>query len=256
MRMPRVFHVDDEPTYRSLVRVVLSEANPDYEFVGQASDGAEAIELAPAAKPDLVLLDIHMSGMNGLEALPRLRELLPDARIVALSTVWRHWFAHHFRTLGGDAFLEKPRNVMRLPALLDAVLSDRPDPLDVAEEMFHAWWGGEQDRSWALFTDDASFTLLDGPELAGVEAVRAHLENLPDENRRGTARAVKMIALDDTVVIEATAELPRGDVRERFPIAWELHVTTEGRIDRIRALRSWSDARRSAGLTGNVEPTA
>src|SRR3954453_22669245 len=102
--MPRVFHADDEPTYRSLVRVVLSEADADYEFVGEATDGAEAIELAPAARPDLILLDIHMPGMNGLEALPRLRELLPDAKIVALSTGWGHSFAPHFRTLGGDAF--------------------------------------------------------------------------------------------------------------------------------------------------------
>jgi CheY-like chemotaxis protein len=254
--MPRVFHVDDEPTYRSLVRVVLGEADASYEFVGEASDGAEAIELAPAAKPDLVLLDIHMSGMNGLEALPRLRELLPEAKIVALSTVWRHSFAHHFRTLGGDAFLEKPRNVMRLPALLDAVLADRPDPLDVAEEMFHTWWSGERERSWALFADDASFTLLDGPELVGVDAVRSHLDGLPDEDRRGTARAVKMSALEDTVVIEATAELPRGDVRERFPVAWVMHVTAEGRIDSIRSYRSWSEGRRAAGLAGNVEPTA
>src|SRR3954469_9505228 len=137
--MPRVFHADDEPTYRSLVRVVLTEAEEDYDFVGQASDGAEAIEPPPAAKPDLVLLDIHMPGVNGLEALPRLRELLPDAKIVALTTVWRHSFAQPFRTLGGDAFLEKPRNVLRLPAMLAAVLADRPDPLDVAEEMFHSW---------------------------------------------------------------------------------------------------------------------
>jgi uncharacterized protein (TIGR02246 family) len=194
--------------------------------------------------------------MNGLEALPRLRELLPEAKIVALTTVWRHSFAQHFRTLGGDAFLEKPRNVMRLPAMLDAVMTDRVDPLDVAEEMFHTWWSGEQERSWSLFTDDASFTLIDGPELVGVDAVRAHLESLPDEDRRGTARAVKMLALGDDVVIEATAERPRGGVRERFPVAWVLHVTEEGRIDRIHAYSSWSAGRRAVGLFGNVEPTA
>src|SRR3954452_7627579 len=253
--MPRFFHVDDEPTYRSLVRVVLGESD-DYEFVGEASDGAEAIAEAPAAKPDLILLDIHMPGMNGLEALPRLREALPDAKIVALTTVWRHSFAQHFRTLGGDAFLEKPRNVMRLREMLDAVLANRPDPLDVAEEMFHTWWAGERERSWAAFTDDASFQLLDGPQVVGVDAMRAHLDQLPEENRRGTARAVKMSAVGDQVVIEATAERPLGEVRERFPIAWTLHVTDEGRIDSIRAFRSWSRARREAGLVENVEPTA
>ena len=253
--MPRFFHVDDDPTYRSLVRVILKEGDSPYECVGEASDGAEALALAPAARPDVVLLDIHMPGMNGLEALPQLRAALPDAKIVALTTVWRHSFAQHFKTLGGDAFLEKPRNVMRLPEMLDAVLADRPDPLDVAEEMFHAWWSGERERAWAVFADDASFRLLDGPEIFGVAAMREHLDAQP-EGERGTARAVKMSALGADVVIEATAERPRGDVRERFPVAWTLHVSDDGLIERVRAYRSWSEARRAGGLADNVEPTA
>src|SRR5690349_2986718 len=210
VHMPRVFHVDDDPTYRSLVQVVLTQSANGFVWVGEAADGAAAIAQVAEVNPDLVLLDIHMPGMNGMEALPRLRELLPDAKIVALTTVWRHSFAQHFRTLGGDAFLEKPRNVMRLPGLIEAVLADRPDPLDVAEDMFHAWWSGDQERSWSAFTDDVSFGLLDGPEVIGVTNMRAHLENLPEEDRRGTARAVKMTALEDNVVIEATAEMPRG----------------------------------------------
>src|SRR4051794_13153966 len=253
--MPRVFHADDEPTYRSLVRVVLSESDGDYEFVGEASDGLEAIENAPSLKPDLVLLDIQMPGMNGLEALPRLRELLPDTKIVALTTVWRRAFAEHFRTLGGDAFLEKPRNVMRLPELIADVLADHADPLDVAEQMFHTWWSGDHERAWDVFDPAASFTLLEGDRFEGVEAMRAHVEALPADER-GTARAIKMTALGDNVVIEAAAEIPRGDVRERFPVAWALHVDDAGRIDRIRAFRSFSQARREAGLIEGVEPTA
>lgn len=254
--MPRVFHADDEPTYRSLVRVVLSEADPSYEFVGQATDGAEAIELAPAVAPDLILLDIHMPGMNGLEALPRLRELCPDAKIVALTTVWRKAFADHFRSLGGDAFLEKPRDVMRLPAMIADVLHDRAaDPLDVAETMFHTWWSGDHERTWDVFDPAASFTLLEGEEFVGVAAMRAHVEAVPEEER-GSARAIKMTALGENVVIEAAAEVPRGEIRERFPIAWMLHVGDDGKIDRIRVYRSWSQARRAAGLHDGVEPTA
>jgi DNA-binding NarL/FixJ family response regulator len=53
--------------------------------VGQASDGAEAIELARQLRPELVLLDLSMPGMNGLEALPRLREASPETEVVVLT---------------------------------------------------------------------------------------------------------------------------------------------------------------------------
>jgi hypothetical protein len=126
----------------------------------------------------------------------------------------------------------------------------------VAEEMFHTWWSDDRERAWAVFDPDASFTLMDGPEIVGVDAMRAHLDALPEEDKRGTARAYKMSALGDNVVIEAAAEVPRGEVRERFPVAWALHVNAGGKIDRIRTYTSWSQARRDVGLRDNVEPTA
>lgn len=55
--MPRVFHCDDEPNYRSLVRVVLTGTDAGYELVGEASDGREALDIAPALAPDIVLLE-------------------------------------------------------------------------------------------------------------------------------------------------------------------------------------------------------
>src|SRR5919107_5039720 len=127
--MPRIFHCDDEPNYRSLVKVILADAPGDYEVVGEAADGREALELAPGLKPDIVLLDVNMPGMGGIEALPHLREALPDAKIVALTTSWRSAWEEHFLNLGGDGFIEKPRDAMRLPELIDAALSeDAADP--------------------------------------------------------------------------------------------------------------------------------
>lgn len=255
--MPRVFHCDDEPNYRSLVKVILATADAGYEMVGEASDGREALDLAPALDPDVVLLDVNMPGMGGIEALPLLREALPDAKIVALTTSWRSAWEQHFRRLGGDGFIEKPRDALSLPSLLEAALAeDTIDPLDVAEEMFHAWWADERERSWATFAPDAEFALLRSPEkVVGVEAMKAHLASLPEEDKRGRARAIKMIGLHDTVVIEATAEIPRGSARERFPIAWVVQVR-DGKIRSVRAFGSWSEGRTAAGLTPGVTPTA
>src|SRR4051794_8668137 len=98
----RIFLCDDEPSYRALVRTVLPTTGR-YEVVGEASDGQEAIDHAPATNPDVILLDLHMPGMGGMEALPRLLELLPDARIVALTTTYLPHREREFTGLGGYA---------------------------------------------------------------------------------------------------------------------------------------------------------
>jgi DNA-binding NarL/FixJ family response regulator len=79
----RVLIVDDHPLTREALAGLLS-AN-GFDVVGQASGGAEAIELAAALLPGLVVLDLTMPEMDGLEALPQLREAAPDAAIVVLT---------------------------------------------------------------------------------------------------------------------------------------------------------------------------
>src|SRR5436305_5620761 len=111
--MTRVFICDDEPSYRALVRTVLPAVG-GYEIVGEAGDGQEAIDRAPATRPDVILLDIHMPGMGGMEALPHLRELLPDTKVVALTTTYLPHRERQFTELGGYAFIEKPKDVFAL----------------------------------------------------------------------------------------------------------------------------------------------
>ena len=79
----RVLIVDDHPLTREALATLL-EGN-DFEVVGQASDGEEAISLAGELRPELVLLDLSMPGLDGLAALPRLREAAPDCEVVVLT---------------------------------------------------------------------------------------------------------------------------------------------------------------------------
>lgn len=254
--MPRVFHCDDEPNYRSLVRVVLGGSDGGYEMVGEASDGREALDVAPPLNPDILLLDVNMPGMGGIEALPHLRSELPATKIIALTTSWRSAWEEQWRSLGGDGFIEKPRDALSLPGLLDAALeAQAADPLDVAEEMFHSWWADDRERAWATFAPDAEFDLTMTPQpIVGLAEFRAWRETLSDDVKGMVARATRMIALHDTVVIEATAEIPRGDTRERFPIAWVARVR-DGKIRSLRSYTSWSAAHEAAGLTPGIEPT-
>ena len=80
----RLFICDDNEQYRTLARMVLEMAG--HEIVGEAGDGEEALEQAPATDPDVLLLDLNMPKMGGFEALPHLRELLPASKILILTT--------------------------------------------------------------------------------------------------------------------------------------------------------------------------
>ena len=75
--------VDDHPLTRSALTALLEQNG--FSVVGDAADGEAAIQQARDLRPDLVLLDLSMPGMNGLEALPRLREAAPAAEVVVLT---------------------------------------------------------------------------------------------------------------------------------------------------------------------------
>jgi DNA-binding NarL/FixJ family response regulator len=96
----RVVVADDAAGIRALMRTLLS-LEPDFELVGQASDGAEAVELVTQLQPDLVVIDVSMPVMDGLAAIAQIRVRCPDSRIAVLS-------AEPCASLSaGDLFIEK-----------------------------------------------------------------------------------------------------------------------------------------------------
>jgi DNA-binding NarL/FixJ family response regulator len=79
----RILLVDDHPLTRSALAALLRQHS--FDVVGEAADGEEAIEAAGRLAPDLVLLDLSMPGLDGLSALPRLREAAPASEVVVLT---------------------------------------------------------------------------------------------------------------------------------------------------------------------------
>ncbi len=80
-----VLIVDDHPLLREGVAAVL-EAEVDITVVGEARDGAEAVTLFEQLRPDIVLMDLQMPGMDGVDAIGAIKALAPDARIIVLTT--------------------------------------------------------------------------------------------------------------------------------------------------------------------------
>ena len=102
----RVLLVDDMADLRFLLRVAL-ETDGAFEVVGEAGDGEAAVELAARTTPDVIVLDLSMPTMDGLEALPRLRQAVPGATIAVLSGFQGTRLAASATELGADAYFEK-----------------------------------------------------------------------------------------------------------------------------------------------------
>jgi DNA-binding NarL/FixJ family response regulator len=114
--------VDDAPDFRLLVRIALGEAG-GFNVVGEAGNGADAIELAERHQPAIVLLDVAMPEMDGLSALPRLLEVSPESKVVMLSGFGTHGLADRALNEGASAFLEKDTPLSELGDRLRAVVS-------------------------------------------------------------------------------------------------------------------------------------
>ena len=115
----RVLVVDDHPlTREALVSLLLAHG---FELAGAAADGAEAITLARDTQPDLVLLDLSMPGMDGLTALPRLREAAPGCEVVVLTASGTEENLLAAIRAGAAGYLLKTEPPERIAAFLEGV---------------------------------------------------------------------------------------------------------------------------------------
>ncbi|MHC5067481.1 MAG: response regulator [Planctomycetota bacterium] len=106
----RVLIVDDTPVLRALLNAVLTRSG--YEVVGKAASGREAIDLAQTTMPDIILLDVVMQEMNGIEALPELRSSCPQATIIMLTSTSEAEVVAAARAGGADGYIIKSSESM------------------------------------------------------------------------------------------------------------------------------------------------
>ncbi len=105
--------VDDAPEVRALVKTRL-RLSGSFDVVGEGGDGAAAVALAGEHHPEVMLLDVSMPGMDGLEALPKVLEISPATKVVLYSGFEEHGLVEEARRLGATAFVQKSERIESL----------------------------------------------------------------------------------------------------------------------------------------------
>ena len=118
--MASVLIVDDAIFTRMTIKRMLEAKG--HSMVGEAATGVEAIEKFAELKPDVVILDITMPGMNGVEALKRIKILDPEAKVVICSAVGLQNIIAQAIELGAEEFIIKPFDAEQLVAAVDKVM--------------------------------------------------------------------------------------------------------------------------------------
>ncbi|MDO8614416.1 MAG: response regulator transcription factor [Dehalococcoidia bacterium] len=116
----RVLVADDHAIVRDGVRMIL-EAQPDLEVVGEAADGQEALEKARQLAPGLVLMDIAMPGMNGLEATAIIKREMPEMQVLALTMHEDYQYFFEVLHAGASGYVLKGASSSDLLAAIRAV---------------------------------------------------------------------------------------------------------------------------------------
>jgi two-component system, NarL family, response regulator len=178
----RVLAADDHPVVRAGIAAMLAN-EPDIDVVGLAGNGAEAVTLFEAERPDVVLMDLQMPKLDGVSAIRAIRAIDPEARVVALTTYDGDADIHRALSAGACAYLIKDAMIEQLVAAIrSAAAGKRVIPAPVASRL-------------AEFTPRADLTArelevlqhvargLGNKEIAqaigrSAETVKAHLESV------------------------------------------------------------------------------
>lgn len=124
MLKKRILLVDDNCVVRRMLRLCF-EDHRDFEVSGEAENGRDALEKAESLKPDLIILDLAMPVMNGLDAAPLLRNMLPNARLILFTSHEGIEVERLARAAGVHAVVPKEQGMSKLVIQAQRLLASR-----------------------------------------------------------------------------------------------------------------------------------
>ena len=129
----RVMIVDDHMMMRTGLRYTLSSFD-DLELVAEASSGSEAIDMCSSVKPDVILMDMIMPGMDGVDTTIKIREIYPEIQIIALTSFQEKDMVERAIQAGAIGYLLKNVNAQELARAISAAYEGRPTLSEEATE--------------------------------------------------------------------------------------------------------------------------
>lgn len=100
--------VDDEDIERDAIKYILSRSDMDVFEISEASNGQDGVSQAALIRPDIILMDIQMPGLNGIEAAKIIKKIIPGCKIIFLTAYNQFEYAHEAIKLGVEDFIIKP----------------------------------------------------------------------------------------------------------------------------------------------------
>ncbi len=123
MERHRVLIVDDAPYIRELLVLILTKGG--FEIVGEAGDGAEAVQKVQSLKPDLVLMDIVMPLKSGIQAAQEILEKVPGTKVVMMSTVDQDIMSVKALETGAHELIRKPFRAAEVLEILNRIMKEK-----------------------------------------------------------------------------------------------------------------------------------
>ncbi|MDR3589819.1 MAG: response regulator [Negativicutes bacterium] len=120
--MIKLLIVDDEQLERQAIRFIVEKHCPDIRVIGEAGDGESAVDIAEVQRPDIIIMDIRIPGITGLEATRRINGFAPECKIVILTAFDEFNYARQAITLGAAEYLLKPVRPAGLAEILGQVV--------------------------------------------------------------------------------------------------------------------------------------
>jgi two-component system response regulator NreC len=199
--------VDDHEIVRAGLRMLL-QSQPDMEIIAEASSGAEALELVQGCKPDIILMDVTMAEMNGIEATRQLKNCCPNVSILALTIHEEEEYFFQMLSAGASGYIPK-----------------RAAPEDLLQAI-HTVCEGEV----FLHSSVASVLVKDFLDRGGSPAIKAQISNLTEREQE----VLTLIAegLTNKQIGERLGISPKTVARHRDNITQKLKLSSRTELTR------------------------